>query len=94
ETVRKIANDVNEKIFLKIRELLKLMNTPEGEIPSVEKTTEETHPILTQKLSTSVQIPTVKTEHTLQNLSSNDKENLTTTTSNKPKIDPYREVPE
>ena len=155
ETVRKIANDVNEKIFLKIRELLKLMNTPEGEIPSVEKTTEETqnnetqvlnsagveivpeklelgtaekptenredilekiekpetinkmtnyelqidnkeetHPILAQKLSGSLQTGVVKTEHTLQNLSSNDKENLTTTTSKKPKIDPYREVPE
>ncbi|KKQ28017.1 MAG: hypothetical protein US45_C0055G0009 [Candidatus Nomurabacteria bacterium GW2011_GWA1_37_20] len=133
-----VVKDINEKIFLKIRELLKLMNTPVGETPSVEETEntqkndtevlnsagigiipeklelgtsekpaenredilekiekpEETHPILTQKLSTSVQIPTVKTEHTLQNLSSNDKENLTTTTSNKPKIDPYREVPE
>ncbi len=139
ETVRKIANDVNEKIFLKIRESLKRMNMPASEIPAVEKTTEkiqnnetqvlnsvgigiileklelgtaekpaenredilkkiekpeETHPLLTQKLSNSFQTPMIKTEHTLQNLSSNDKENLTTITSNKPKIDPYREIPE
>jgi hypothetical protein len=35
-----IVKDINEKIFLKIRELLKLMNTPAGETPSVEETEE------------------------------------------------------
>ena len=32
-----IVKDINEKIFLKIRELLKLMNTPVGEEPSLEE---------------------------------------------------------
>jgi hypothetical protein len=36
-----IVKDINEKVFLKIRELLKLMNTPAGEEPSLEKTEEE-----------------------------------------------------
>lgn len=36
-----IVRDLNEKIFLKIRELLKLMNTPIGEDPSLEETEEE-----------------------------------------------------
>jgi hypothetical protein len=35
-----IAEDINEKIFLKIRELLKLMNTPAGEEPNLEETGE------------------------------------------------------
>lgn len=36
-----ITKDINEKIFLKIRELLKLMNTPPGENPIVEEEVEE-----------------------------------------------------
>ncbi|MCC7160766.1 hypothetical protein IT399_03545, partial [Candidatus Nomurabacteria bacterium] len=36
-----IAQAINEKVFLKIRELLKLMNTPQGEEPSLEESTEE-----------------------------------------------------
>lgn len=32
-----ITKDINEKIFLKIRDLLKLMNTPPGEEPSLEE---------------------------------------------------------
>ena len=35
-----IVKDINEKIFLKIRELLKLMNTPKGEEPNLEETSE------------------------------------------------------
>ncbi|MDO8658983.1 MAG: hypothetical protein Q7K54_00105 [Candidatus Parcubacteria bacterium] len=35
--VSQVVKDINEKIFLKIRELLKLMNTPAGEEPSVEE---------------------------------------------------------
>ena len=33
----KIVADINEKVFLKIRDLLKLMNTPEGEEPSLDE---------------------------------------------------------
>ena len=36
-----IVTEINEKIFLTIRDLLKLMYTPEGEEPSVEETPEE-----------------------------------------------------
>jgi hypothetical protein len=38
QKVSDITKEINEKIFLKIRELLKLMNTPEGEDPVVEET--------------------------------------------------------
>jgi len=34
-----IVKDINEEIFLKIRELLKLMNTPAGEEPDLEEET-------------------------------------------------------
>ncbi len=33
-----IVNEINTKIFLRIRDLLKLMNTPKGEEPSLEET--------------------------------------------------------
>jgi hypothetical protein len=36
-----IATEINEKVFLRIRDLLKLMNTPAGEEPSVDETEEE-----------------------------------------------------
>jgi hypothetical protein len=39
-----IVTEINEKIFLTIRDLLKLMYTPEGEEPSVEETSEEKEP--------------------------------------------------
>lgn len=42
-----IVKDINEKIFLKIRDLLKLMNTPTG----VEPLIEETHQTSTQILN-------------------------------------------
>ena len=37
QKVNQITKEINEKIFLRIRELLKLMNTPEGEDPVVEE---------------------------------------------------------
>lgn len=123
--VSQIVKDINEKIFLKIRELLKLMNTPIGEEPSVEEEVDEImggntnkdimkragieimpdqisassaptinifntpkreetlkaiekpepiikneiHPMFEQKMSKPFQIPMVKTEHSLDNLS-------------------------
>jgi len=54
----------------------------------------EVHPILAQKFSGLVQSGTVKTEHTLENIT---KAAPTTFTDIKPKIpkpDPYREIPE
>lgn len=127
-----IAQTVNEKIFSKIRELLKLMNTPAGEKPSFEESKEalkneekvlstagieiipekleltmgekqvekredilkgiekreEIHPILTQKLSSPSQTPVTKTDHSLSNITSGS------VPASRPKIDPYREIPE
>lgn len=63
------------------------------EKPELITTKEEVHPILMQKLSGSFQIPTIKTDHTLQNLSSGDKESIITTKNAPnavPKVDPYR----
>ncbi len=42
QKVNELTKEINEKIFLKIRELLKLMNTPEGEDPVVEELTPTT----------------------------------------------------
>ncbi|MCX6753134.1 MAG: hypothetical protein NTW62_02205 [Candidatus Nomurabacteria bacterium] len=39
----KIVNEINEKIFIKIRDLLKLMNTPKGEEPSLDAENERLH---------------------------------------------------
>jgi hypothetical protein len=141
-----IFKEVNEKVFLKIRELLKLMNTGELDEPLAEKNAEETQikinridsimpkpetsattdteeekqkneqvlkehgieiipeklelagvpvkpSILAQKISTPVQMPIVKTEHSLENIT---KVNAPTpnTGFTKPTIDPYREIPE
>ena len=52
------------------------------------------NPILAQKLSGSVQIPTVRTEHTLDNLTKINTPNPGNTKVEKPKVDPYREIPE
>lgn len=117
-----IVKDINEKIFLKIRELLKSMNTPKGEGSPVEEVNEAqindtqilnsagieiipdlsampraqlmqagklelgagTNPILSQKLLTSIKIPTVKTDHSLSNLTSSN------APSTGAKADPYR----
>jgi len=142
----RISKEVNEKVFLKIRELLKLMNTGELDEPLAEENAEETQikinridsmmpkpknsivtdteeekqkneqvlkehgieilpekleltgvpvkpSILAQKISMPVQTPIVKTEHSLQNLSSINKDSPIII-DKKPSIDPYREIPE
>ncbi len=53
----------------------------------------EVPPILAQKFSGFVKIPTVKTEHTLENITKNTNINDNNTIKNA-KIDPYREIPE
>ncbi len=159
DVMRKLASDIQEKIFMKIRELLKQSAVPGNEKPSIEKenaakvlnsagieivpgklelTPPENQPenreamlkkiekpeqmtpnpmplvsipsrpptailepkenaqaneILAEKLSATFKIPTVKTEHSLQNLSSSDKD-ASSTAQNTHKIDPYREIPE
>ena len=51
-------------------------------------------PILTQKLSGSFQVPIVKTEHSLENITKINIPTPQNTKINKPSIDPYREIPE
>jgi hypothetical protein len=51
------------------------------------------HPILAQKMSGPVQAPIIKTEHTLNNLTPTSQPS-TSPKTDKPKIDPYREIPE
>jgi hypothetical protein len=133
-----IVKDINEKVFLRIRDLLKLMNTPTGEEPTVDENAEgtqmkigridaimpkrvdlktpekdvrpdvqtlsnagieiipgeleilppQTPSILAQKLSTPVQTPPVKTDHSLPGITP---PSLTTYPKNG---DPYRLPPE
>jgi hypothetical protein len=51
------------------------------------------HPMMAQKMSMPVQAPVVKTEHTLNNLTPTSQPNVAPKTD-KPKVDPYREIPE
>ena len=122
-----IVKEINEKVFLNIRALLKLMYTPKGEEPKLDETLiegemfqgernstenketpieeikstdlsaqrelsspigDQAHPLINQKLSGSFKIPTVETEHFVNNLTKDSEKEATT-----PKIDPYRELP-
>lgn len=47
-----IVKDINEKVFLKIRDLLKLMNTPAGEEPDLEETEAPTQSIAVETQTT------------------------------------------
>ncbi len=58
-------------------------------IPGKLELTGETHPMLAEKLSSSVQIPTVKTNHSLNNITK-----TIPPSSYPPKADPYRLPPE
>ncbi len=55
---------------------------------------EAVHPILAQKLSGSVQIPTIKTEHTLDNITKTPVPQSPSVKPKIPNVDPYREMPE
>lgn len=52
------------------------------------------HPIFAQKLSGSFQMPVVKTEHTLENITKTTTPTPPSPTPSKPNMDPYREIPE
>jgi len=59
----------------------------------LEEIEEPAHPILAQKLSTSLQIPMVKTDHSLENITKSPNTDSGDTIKS-PRIDPYREIPE
>ena len=77
------ANINREDMLIKIEK-------PDTYAKSYDILKEEMYPILAQKLSTSVQIPTVKTEYSLPNFQPSSQNE----TNPKNKIDPYREMPE
>lgn len=62
--------------------------------PALEQKKEEMHPMLSQKLSGSFQIPSVKTEHTLDNITKTNPPASLNEKVDKPYLDPYREMPE
>lgn len=70
------------------------VSTQKDNVSQETSTSPIVHPVLAQKMSGSFQIPSVKTEHTLDNITKTD----TLVSDNiKPKIrnsDPYREIPE
>lgn len=150
----KIVKEINEKIFVRIRELLKIMNGEkieestsidesvntqaadndilnsagikivpgQLELNTGEKSTEngddmlktledmasdhkeepapvkpkavDMHPMLAQKMSSSVKIPMSKTEYSLSNLSKSTTPVAPNITPKRLSADPYREIPE
>lgn len=63
-------------------------------IEIVEKPKETVHPILAQKLSGDFQVPAVKTDHSLENITKTSPPNNLNPKPKIPNIDPYREIPE
>lgn len=51
---RQMVKDINEKVFLHIRDLLKIMNTPAGEEPSVEEEPERKEKFATNNPTTQI----------------------------------------
>lgn len=95
--VNELVNEMNEKVFKKIREQLvknidskKVIENIPVNKTQVEKTEsvvkKETPSILSQKLSGSFQIPTVETEHSLSNMTKDSGEDKMKSS----KVDPYR----
>jgi hypothetical protein len=71
--------------------LLDMPNKAEPVTPNLgEKRREDVHPILAQKLSAPVQMPSVKTEYSLDNIT----KTTAPTSSYPPKADPYRLSPD
>ena len=66
---------------------------PNNREKMLEEIEEPAHPILAQKLSTSLQIPMVKTDHSLENITKSANTDSGDTIKSQ-RIDPYREIPE
>jgi hypothetical protein len=83
-----------EKITENREEMLEKIEKPAASAPSYGAPKEEAHPILAQKLSSSVQSAVIKTEHTLDNITKTNIPIPPTTPISKGAMDPYREIPE
>jgi len=83
---------VPEKPLEQREDILKKVENPEGEKVVPSAGTGTVHPLLGQKLAGTVQIPAVKTEHSLENT---NKAGVSAPVKDKVlKADPYREIPE
>ncbi|KKS04569.1 MAG: hypothetical protein UU82_C0012G0011 [Candidatus Nomurabacteria bacterium GW2011_GWC2_41_8] len=67
---------------------------PAASAVSSDAPKEEMHSMLSQKFANSFQIPSVKTEHTLDNITKTNLPNPSSVKVNAPVMDPYRELPE
>lgn len=107
--VNELIKEMNDRVFAKIKENLikrteeKTQEKTDTQILSSagieiidenKKETKEAPSILTQKLSSSFQIPIAKTEHSLENITKTNIIIPQNTKASKPTIDPYREIPE
>lgn len=87
EKGKDIAQDVSDKVFLKVRELLKLMNTPAGENPVVEETAD---PLKSAGIEITPSRP--KVEFQTPNVK-NDREEVLKKVENPELLKPERELP-
>ena len=106
--VNELINEMNDRVFAKIKENLikgiegkteeendaQILNSAGIEIVPEKSEPAPKHPIFAQKLSGSFQVPIVKTEHTLENITKTTTPTPPSPTPSKPNIDPYREIPE
>lgn len=106
--VNELVKEMNEKVFAKIKENLvkeiegkteektntQILNSAGIKIIPEKKELTTLPPILAQKLSGSLQVPMVKTKHSLENITKINIPTPQNTKVNKPAIDPYREIPE
>ncbi|MFA6257616.1 MAG: hypothetical protein WC671_01225 [Candidatus Paceibacterota bacterium] len=105
DEVNELVKEMNELVFVKIKE--SLIKSSEGEsdmqilnsagieiIDENKKEIKKAPPILAQKLSGSFQVPIVKTEHSIENITKASIPTPPKIIVSKPAIDPYREIPE
>ncbi len=102
QILKSVGIEIVEKETLPTIEKLELTTAPVAgerfkeirkEVLEKIENPEPIHPILIQKLSTPVQAPMVKTDHSIENITKTANETRTPVPQ-KPKVDPYREIPE
>ncbi|MEK7569425.1 MAG: hypothetical protein AAB500_00840 [Patescibacteria group bacterium] len=103
ERGRQIVKEINEEIFARIRDLLKLMNTPPGEEPKLDEETPAPSPEILKAAGVTAAAPDLSKPELpagmlAQKLSGSFQIPSVTTdhttpnvTPEKPKVDPYRE---
>ncbi len=87
----KIGGEVREVHPILQAELNRIETAVKLETPVIAKAI---NPMLAQKLSSSMQMPIMKTEHSLDNITKASGANPAIVKSKIPNVDPYREMPE